>query len=134
MSSDKELQTVNAADVGTIDAAGLVAAFKPKVDGTGSFYPPGVTPPAPPPVSPEAAERGRLLLEHKMLGATIINASARRAVIETQMVKIDAKQSLAMKLAALSPAERELLEDTLAEKAQRRINETATDPPAPAGA
>lgn len=116
------------------DAAALVTAFKPKVEGTGSFFPPGVEVPAQP-ANPDASAREQLLLEHKLLGVQIAKAKARRADIEDQMAKLDARKSLAMKLAAMTPAERELLEDTLAEAAQRRIDaakqdDAAAEPPA----
>lgn len=137
MSADKEPQVVTAADVGTLDAAAVVVTFKPKVDGTGSFFPPGAEAPAQAGGRPDKAARDSLLMEHKVLGAQIARAKARRAEIEDRLAKLDAKLSLAMKLAALTPAERELLEDTLSASAQRRIDAAkadATEPPAPAGA
>lgn len=136
MPDDQELQTVTAGDVGTLDAAGLTAVFEPKVDGTGSFFPPGVLGAPAPAAAPDKTARDTLLLEHKVLGSQIARAKARRADIEDAIAKLDAKLSLAMKLAALTPAERELLEDTLSASAQRRIDAAAAapDPPAPAGA
>lgn len=110
----------------------------PVVNGTGTFTPPGETPPPVDPVSPETARRGALLVEHKILGRRISEAKARRAEIEDEMTKLDAVKSLAMKLAGLTEAERKLLEDQLSIATQRRIDaakaEAAVpDLPAPAG-
>ena len=106
----------------------------PVVNGTGTFIPPGEPVPPPPPVSPEKAKRDLLLIEHKLLGRKIAEAKARRAEIEDELTKIDAVASLAMKLAALSPAERELLEAQLSASLQRRLDaeKAAADPETPA--
>lgn len=110
------------------------AAPQVKYEGTGVFTPPGETPPPPPQPSPETARRLELLVEHKRLGAELAALKARRAAVEEELAKLDARQSLALKLAALTPAERELLELTLAEKAQKRIDEAKAAEAAASGA
>ncbi len=127
--ADQEPQTVATADAGTIPAALAALLDKAKVNGTGTFTPPGEQAPEQPLPAEPAARRNVLVLQHKMIGVQIARLKATRAEIEDQLAQLDAHASLAMKLAGLTPAERTLLEQTLAVKAQQQLDNSPAEPP-----
>jgi hypothetical protein len=129
MPADAAPQTDPTAAVSTIPAELAALLDKSKVSGTGTFTPPGEEPPEQPLPAEPAARRNVLLLQHKMIGIQIARLKAARAEIEDQLAQLDAHASLAMKLAGLTPAERALLEQTLAVKAQQQLDNSPAEPP-----
>lgn len=134
-----EKQTIKATDVGGMPAGVVAALSKPVARGAGTFTPPGDKPAGDKPAGPARGKpanpaRDDLLQEHKALNRQIATLVARRDEVETQIAMLDARASVAAKLQAMSPAELAILNDTLAEKAQKRIDQAAeTKPKTPAG-
>lgn len=109
-----------------------VVIGRPVVRGVGTFLPPGT------PGSPSAADgtpvsaveqRAGLLLRHKGLSSDIRRLTEERDEIEKRLADLDARTGLMAKLAAMTPAERALLEKVLGEKLQQQIDAGASTVP-----
>lgn len=123
--SEKETQTITAKDVGTVKlgpAAAKAGVTAPKlvIVATGTVSGPGEAPPAPArAVDPRRLE---LLARHKAIKAQLAALQVEKDKIEAELQIVDDRASLAAKLAAMTPGEMRLLQDTLAAKAQEQID------------
>lgn len=116
-----EKQTVTAADVGEVPAGIAVSTPQVKVEGKGTFTPPGHSKPVPTPREPNP-EREAALAELREARAALDKAVARKLAAEEKVQGLDAAASLSVKLANMTPAELALLQVKMAEHLQKQIN------------